>query len=151
MVQDDEFVSAPARDEIARADDGAQPARDLRQELVAHAMAEAVVDLFEVVEIEEHHGHAVDRIAIRTQGPGELVLEAAAIGQIGHGVETRHSINLDLRVAPLGDVLNDHDGPLAFHPMDGEFERAAVASFERRHDVRPAIVVEQSVREKSVL
>jgi hypothetical protein len=151
VVQDHEFVSAPSRDDITRANDGAQPARDFSQELVARAMAEAVVDLFEVVEIEEHHGHAVEEMTIRTQGPCELVLEAAAIGQVGHGVETRHSINLELRVAPLGDVLNDHDGPLAFHPMDGEFERAAVSSFKRRHDVRPAIVVEQSMREMSVL
>ena len=50
MVKDDKFVAAPARDQVARADDGAEPACDLDQKLVAGAMAETVVDLLEVVE-----------------------------------------------------------------------------------------------------
>ena len=74
-VKDDEFVPAPARDQIARADDRPQPARDVGQQLVARAMAEAVIDLFEIVEVEEHHGQAVGRPA-RVGGQCEFVLEA---------------------------------------------------------------------------
>ena len=69
MVKDDEFVAAPARDQVARTDDGAQPACDLDQELVAGPVAETVVDLLEVVEVEKHHGQAVARGAVATEGP----------------------------------------------------------------------------------
>ena len=55
MVKDDEFVAAPARDQVARPDDGAQPVCDLDQELVAGSVSETVVDLLEVIEVEEHH------------------------------------------------------------------------------------------------
>ena len=93
----------------------------------------------------------LDKITIGTQGPGEFVLEAAAIGQVGDGVETRHAIDLELRVAPLGDVLDDDDRSLVLHPVDGDFEGASVSRLERNHDVRPAIAVEQGVREMGVL
>ena len=55
MVKDDKFVAAPARDQVARPDDGAQPVCDLDQELVAGSVSETIVDLLEVVEVEEHH------------------------------------------------------------------------------------------------
>ena len=72
VVQDDEFVAAPTRDQIARTDDGAEPGGDLRQELVARAVAEAVVDLLEVVEIEKHDGDAVGRQTVGAQRLREL-------------------------------------------------------------------------------
>ena len=55
MVKDDKFIAAPARDQVARTDKGAEPGRDLDQKLVAGPMAETVVDLLEVVEVEKHH------------------------------------------------------------------------------------------------
>ena len=58
MVKDDKFVAAPARDQVTRANDGAEPACDLDQKLVPGPVSETVVDLLEVVEVEKHHGQA---------------------------------------------------------------------------------------------
>ena len=93
MVKDDEFVAAPARDEIARADDRAEPACDLDQELVAGAVAEAVVDLLEVVEVEKHHGEAVARGAVAMKGESELSSKQRRLGSSVTGVEARHAVD----------------------------------------------------------
>ena len=138
MVKDDEFVAAPARDQIAGADDGAEPGCDLDQKLVAGAVAEAVVDLLEIVEVEEHHGEPVARRVVATQGQSELFLETAAIGQLGDGVEARHPVDFRLRVAALGDVLDDQNGAIVPHLVDGDFDRSAVRNFDRHDDIRTA-------------
>ena len=88
-----------------RADDGAEPASDLDQKLVSGAVAETVVDLLEVVEVEKHHGQAVCQGLTGRKSEGELLLETAAVGQLGDGVEERHAVDFALGVAPLGDVL----------------------------------------------
>ena len=142
MVKDDEFVAAPARDQVTRADDGAEPACDLDQELVAGPVPETVVDLLEVVEIEEHHGQAVARGVVATKGQSELLLETAAIGQFGDGVEPRHPVDLELGVAALGDVLNDQHGALGRHAVDGDLEGAIVERFERDDEIDGLVVGE---------
>ena len=152
MVKDDKFVAAPARDQVARTDDGAEPARDLDQKLVAGAVAETVVDLLEVVEVEKHHGQAVARGAVAAKRQRQLFLETAAIGQFGHGVEARHPVDFELRVAALGDVLDDQDGALAGHPVEGDLKRAIVERFERNDEIDPvAVVAGQNGRETSEL
>ena len=138
MVKDDEFVPAPARDQIAGADDGAEPGCDLDQKLVAGAVAEAVVDLLEIVEVEKHHGEPVARRVVATQGQSELFLETAAIGQLGDGVEARHPVDFRLRVAALGDVLDDQNGAIVPHLVDGDFDRSAVRNLDRHDDIRTA-------------
>ena len=140
MVKDDEFVAAPARHQIARTDDGAQPACDLDQELVAGPVAETVVDLLEVVEVEKHHGQAVARGAVATKGQSKLFLETAAIGQLGDRVEARHPIDFELRIAALGHVLDDQNGALACHAMDSDLEGAIVERFEGNDEIDRIVV-----------
>ena len=139
-VEDDELVAAPAGDEVARADDAAEAPRDLRQELVAGGVAQAVVDLLEIVEVEKHHGE-IGRGPVRTKRDGQLLLEAPAVWKVRDRIEPRHSIDLVLRVATFGDVLNDDDGAVAFHAVDGDFERPAVSGFERNDEIDPDLVV----------
>ena len=55
--QDRELVAAEARGGVDRAHAVVQPPRDLLQHLVAGGVAEAVVDVLEVVHVEEQHGH----------------------------------------------------------------------------------------------
>ena len=57
----------------------------------------------------------------------------------------RHAIDLELRIAPLGDILKNNDGPLALHAMDGDFEGATVLGFEWNRRVAYACVVEKGV------
>ena len=53
LHQDDELVAAEARDQILGAHDPAQPRADLDEHLVADVVAEGVVDVLEVVEVDE--------------------------------------------------------------------------------------------------
>ena len=101
----------------------AQPVGDRGQQPVADRMAERVVDLLELVEIDEQHGAAVER-ARRAQRVLELVVEEGAVRQAGHGVEARHVVDLGLGGLALGDVLDDHHGAAVLHHLDGEFEGA---------------------------
>ena len=90
---------------------------------VADRMAERIVDLLELVEIDEQHGAAVER-ARRAQRVLELVVEEGAVRQAGDGVEARHVVDLGLGGLALGDVLDDHHGAAVLHHLDGEFEGA---------------------------
>ena len=83
VEQDGELVAAEPRRQVARAQAGAQAARERDQQLVADLVAEAVVDVLEVVEVEqEHDGAAV--------GPGDrglhLLREQLAVGEPGERV-----------------------------------------------------------------
>ena len=55
-TQEDEFVSPEARHRIVPAQAGPKALGDLDENLVARGVAEPVVDLLEVVEVQEHHG-----------------------------------------------------------------------------------------------
>ena len=115
---------------------GAEPARDLDQKLVAGAVAEAVVDLLEVVEVEKHHRQAVRQGLTGMKSQRELFLETSAIGQLGDGVEARHAVDFALGVAALGDVLDHHDGAVVPHLVDRDFDRPSVRSLDRHDDIR---------------
>ena len=51
--EDDELVAAEARDHVLAPHDAPQPGCDLDQDLVAHVVAERVVDVLEIVEVDE--------------------------------------------------------------------------------------------------
>ena len=104
-------------------------------------MSETVVDLLEVVEVEKHHGQAIAGGVVATKRQRELLLEISPVGQLGNGVEPRHSIDFKLGVAALGDVLNHQNGALAGHAMDRDLKRAIVERFERDDEIDPAAVV----------
>ena len=76
----------------------------------------------------------------RPKGESELLLETAAVGQLGDGVEARHSIDFELGVAALGDVLDDQNGALACHAMDRDLEGAIVERFERNDEIDRTVV-----------
>ena len=64
-LQNDELVAAEARDDVGVADGVAQPLGDRLQQHVAAGMAQRVVDLLELVEIDEVDGAHIVRRAIR--------------------------------------------------------------------------------------
>ena len=61
LQHDDELVAAEAGEQRAVADGAADPLRQHRQQPVADAVAEAVVDRLEVVEVDEQQRHRADR------------------------------------------------------------------------------------------
>ena len=72
---------------------------------------------------------------MRAQRRGQLFLEAAAVGQLGDGVDPRHAVDRAGGVATLGDVLNDDDGAFAVHAVNGDLDCAIVERLERGDDV----------------
>ncbi len=77
--------------------------------------------------------------AAPAQGLDQLLFEATAVWQVGHGIDPRHAIDRAGGVAPFGDVLDDDDRalPLPRHAVDGDLDRAVVARLERRDHVDP--------------
>ena len=86
--EDDELVTPETGGEVAVADGRAQPARHLLQQLVAGLMSQGVVDLLELVEVHEQHGHPLTRRAPLERGP-RVLLERGPVGQLRQRVVHR--------------------------------------------------------------
>src|SRR3954451_10143288 len=69
LEHDDELVAPEPGDGVLVADDGRETGGDLAQQLVARAVAEAVVDDLEAVEVEQEDGEA----AAAARADGERV------------------------------------------------------------------------------
>ena len=67
MDQEHELVAAEARDRVARAQRGAQPAADLLEQRVAEAVPPAVVDPLEAIEIQEEDGERPAPVRVRRE------------------------------------------------------------------------------------
>ena len=84
--QHGELVAAQAGEQVAAADDRAQAARDLDQQLVAVVVAERVVDLLEAVEVDQQER---GRVALTLGGADRLLaalVQERAVGQAGQRV-----------------------------------------------------------------
>ena len=81
LDQDRELVAAEARGRVAVAQAVAQAVGHRHQQLVAHRVPERVVHRLEVVEVEEHHGHARVQPLGAAQGVVHPVGEERAVGQ----------------------------------------------------------------------
>ena len=68
-----------------------KPVRDHHQHLVALGMAEAVVDLLEAVEVDEHQGRAA---VAGGEDPIRLAAEMDAVGERGHRIVHRHRLGV---------------------------------------------------------
>ena len=58
-----------------------QTARDHRQQLIPRGMSEAVVDLFEVVEVGEEYRSRLRRSTAARKCPGDSIHEERAVGE----------------------------------------------------------------------
>ena len=124
LLEHDELVAAEAGDEILRPQHLAQAVRHRAEQLVAAGMAERVVDLLELVEVDEQQrGHVVAALG-RQQAP-DLVAEIDAVRQGGEFVVAGQVADPRLGVAPLGDVLEQHHGAAAFHRLERPRHEAA--------------------------
>jgi hypothetical protein len=101
LDQDRELVVAEAPDGVGPAKAAAQPGGDLLQQPVAGAVAHAVVDHLEVVEVDEEHGEA----AAGAVGPGERVahpvVEHRPVGEVGELVVEGLVLELRRQRLPL--------------------------------------------------
>ena len=85
--EDGELVTAQPRHEVAFADSAAETSRDLDEQQVTDMMAERVVDLLEVVEVEQHDRKRA-LVEVDT-GLAQAREEQRAVGQAGQRVVQR--------------------------------------------------------------
>ena len=96
-----------AADDVGLAQRGAQRRGDRAEQLVAGGVAERVVDVLEVVEVERRARAPRCRSARRTASDAvELLLEAAAVEQPGQRVVVGEVLQLALEALAVGDVLH---------------------------------------------
>ena len=93
---DGEFVAAEPRHQILAAHDAAQPLGDVENELVADVMAERVVDVLEVIEIDIEHGGRRAAGAHIGDDAFEPVAEIDAVGQAADRIVQREMTQLPL-------------------------------------------------------
>ena len=105
--QDGELVAAEAGDHVGLADAVVQRAADGADDLVAGLVAAGVVDVLEAVEVEQED-RALAAVA-RGVGDvlGELLVEAAAVEELGQRVVVGQVLQLVLEALALGDVADD--------------------------------------------
>jgi len=83
--QDRELVATSTRQQVTGAQLGGEAGADLAQELVAHVVAEGIVDLFEAVQVNDQQGDGAV-LAPPCQGGLQPPVEQAAVAQAGEVV-----------------------------------------------------------------
>ena len=89
-------------------------ARDLDQELVAHGVAEHVVDFLQAIEIDAQHREFLVGAGTGLDHLGQRLQEGGAVRQIGQSVMIGHVRHPRLGLASVGDVLMGLDQILRF-------------------------------------
>ena len=110
MDQDRELVAAETRSGVDRAHAVLQASRDLLQDPVASSMAEAVVDVLEVVHVHEQDRDRQALPSLRRECVADPVAEQRAVGQAGQDVVEGLVLELRLEGLALADVAQvQHD------------------------------------------
>ncbi len=157
VLRDGELVPAQARDQVGVAYRGLQPRGDLPQQPVADGVAERIVHLLEVVEVDAQQCEG--RIAPRAQ---QRVLDPRhqlhAIRQAGQVVVPRKVADACLGRATFRDVLNEDHAAPALHRPSREGQDAPTGGFLRLvgrvdgHDLPPLLhhFLDRAVREMAI-
>ncbi len=107
--QDDELVAAEPPDGVALPEDADEPMGHGLEDLVAGVVAQRVVDVLEVVEVDEQRGHR----SVLAPGADEHLVgsveDQGAVGEAGQRVVQRHVEELGLGLLALGDVAQVAD------------------------------------------
>src|SRR5436190_22488273 len=152
--QDDrELVAADPRARVRAAHALGEPAADDPQQVVADLVAEAVVDLLEVVEVDVEQRGALRIAGAAADLAQELLLEAPAVPEAGERVVVREAVQVLLDPLALGDVLDLGDevqGPtvLVAHDRDRQQDpddRTLLGEVALLHLVRRAVAVDELV------
>ena len=136
--QDRELVAAEPRGRVDRAHAVGQAPGDHLEDLVAGGVAEAVVDVLEVVEVEEQHRHRPLVAAAPDERVLDAVAEQRAVRQPGERVVEGLVLEFVLEGLALGDVAHvQHD------PLDGLVAEQVAGG---RLDVAPAALLAGAAR-----
>ena len=102
--QQHEFVAAESRHHVAAANAVLEPLGDAAQQLVAHIVAERVVNDFHAVQIQKQNAeHRVFFFGVGERA-AQFVAEQSAVRQIGQRIVIRHMTDGFLRAFVFADV-----------------------------------------------
>ena len=129
-----ELVSGKPRQRVLRLEQAAQPARQRQQDRVPDRHPDRIIDLFEAVEVHDHHGRADRRIGLAERQQGfEPVDEQMAVRQPREIVVNRimqQALFGDLGVGDVGQRSDEphHFAIRAYHRprFHGEPQRVTV-------------------------
>ncbi len=113
----EQVVLFAARHRIAAAQAGAQPPRNFAQHQIADLVAQRVVDLLEVVEVNEQQCEGALVAGGVGQGLVEDLAQQGPVRQAGDVVEVGEIAHPVLRPATVGDVLGDAGKPEQLAPV----------------------------------
>src|SRR4029079_10473734 len=117
-LQDGKLVAGKARHGVGLSHTATQSCRDLHQKLVAERVSEAVVDLFEAVEVEAKNGEPL--AADLREAIFDSRAEQMPIGQIGQSVVERHVRDSGFGPSSLRDVFMRGNPAAAEHGLVGD-------------------------------
>ena len=123
---DGELVAAEAGDDVGLAHALAQRAADGADDLVAGLVAARVVDVLEAVEVEQEQRAAAAVAGGVADELGQLLVEAAAVEQVGQRVVVGQVLELGLEALALRDVADDrgqHGALVGLQRADGDVDR----------------------------
>lgn len=107
VQQDGELVAGEACQHRAARQAVAQPAGEIRQQLVARLMAEAVVDPLEVIDVDQEQ--AEPGLAVTGKALLEAADEKRPVAEAGEVIGIGQSLDMLLRQLAVGDVFVDAD------------------------------------------
>ena len=109
---DHEFVTAKTCHGVGLAQAAEQPGGHLGQKLVAHVVAQGVVQVLEVVQVDEQQGAELQRACAGSHRALQPIEQHAPVGQARERVVKRQALDLSLGAFALGDV---HGEAVAHH------------------------------------
>ncbi len=111
LQQHGELVAAKARHRVLGTEAAGDPAPDVPQELVAHGVAQALVDELEAIQVDHQRGEGVARLPLHPlDRAAEPVQEERPVGQPGQHVVQGVMAELRLEVLAVRDVgLGPHE------------------------------------------
>ena len=132
IEDDDELVAADTADTVGRTDDRLEKADGLSKDLVAGRVAESVVVLLEVVDVEEEQRDGVAVAAGAVENHRQEAIEVATV--VGAG-----EIVAEGRLSELGVLLTDGKPEPEPPGMRGETRGVERAAGERAEAVGPVL------------
>ena len=109
LEQEHEPVAAQTRHRVAAARRLAQAPGELEQQLVAHRMAQRLVDVLEPVEVEHQHGQVVAVVLGSRDRVRAAIAQQQPVGQAREGVVMAQEVDLRLRFLDQAEVGEDRD------------------------------------------
>eukprot|EP01022_Parablepharisma_sp_SALTPOND_P021769 TRINITY_DN435_c2_g11_i1.p1 TRINITY_DN435_c2_g11~~TRINITY_DN435_c2_g11_i1.p1 ORF type:complete len:948 (-),score=370.43 TRINITY_DN435_c2_g11_i1:3556-6399(-) len=106
-LEGDEFVTAETRYRLAFAGEGFHAASQFGEQLVAHGVAEGIVDFLEAIQVDADDGDLLFAAMQVAHGFVETLQELQAVGQAGHGIVACQVDDLGVAFELFGAVAGD--------------------------------------------